>query len=219
MIKSVIFDMDGTVTNTMPLCIRAFREALAPLAGRDFSDAEITETFGPSEEGTIKQLLEPSQFDLGLSAYLKRYSALLEPCYGPFPGIENWIQQLQAQQIKTALVTGKGEWSTKLTLDHYGLHPCFSMVETGSIHGPVKPLKIQKILSAWELTPDEVIYVGDAPSDVTAAKEVGIRIISAAWGLNYPEEVDKISALNPECTFLTIEEAASWLAKDLHSAR
>jgi phosphoglycolate phosphatase/pyrophosphatase PpaX len=51
-IKAVIFDLDGTVANTLPLCIQAFRQSIEPLIKRSVSDAEIIGTFGPSEEGT-----------------------------------------------------------------------------------------------------------------------------------------------------------------------
>ncbi|MGQ1947507.1 HAD family hydrolase [Geofilum sp. OHC36d9] len=56
-IKAVIFDLDGTLGNTIPLCIEAFRKSIEPLIGKKLSDQEITSTFGPSEEGTIKVLV------------------------------------------------------------------------------------------------------------------------------------------------------------------
>jgi len=52
-----IFDLDGTIGNTLPLCVTAFREALESLAGRPLSDAAIMATFGPSEEGTVMALV------------------------------------------------------------------------------------------------------------------------------------------------------------------
>ena len=44
--KCLIFDLDGTLGNTLPLCIAAFKQAIEPLAGRSLSDAEIIATFG-----------------------------------------------------------------------------------------------------------------------------------------------------------------------------
>ena len=55
-IKALIFDLDGTIGDTLPLCIKAFRRSIEPLIGRSVSDAEIIATFGPSEEGTIMAL-------------------------------------------------------------------------------------------------------------------------------------------------------------------
>lgn len=53
MIKAIIFDLDGTIGDTVPLCIAAFKKSVEPLAGRVFSEEDIVSTFGPSEEGTI----------------------------------------------------------------------------------------------------------------------------------------------------------------------
>ena len=61
MLKAVLFDLDGTIGNTLPLCITAFRESIEPLAGRSLTDEEIVRTFGPSEEGTIAVLLPERQ--------------------------------------------------------------------------------------------------------------------------------------------------------------
>jgi len=72
-IKAVIFDLDGTLANTLPTCIKAFRAAVEPLISRSVSDAEIIATFGPSEEGTI-QALAPDFYDKGVSGYLKFYN-------------------------------------------------------------------------------------------------------------------------------------------------
>ena len=55
-IRGVLFDLDGTLGNTLPVCIGAFRRAVEPFAGREVSDAEIVATFGPSEEGTVHVL-------------------------------------------------------------------------------------------------------------------------------------------------------------------
>ena len=56
-IKGLIFDLDGTIGNTLPLCIQAFRQSIEPLAMKKLSDQDIIATFGPSEEGTIQTLI------------------------------------------------------------------------------------------------------------------------------------------------------------------
>ncbi|MEO6455514.1 MAG: HAD hydrolase-like protein [Ginsengibacter sp.] len=76
-IKAVIFDLDGTLANTLPLCIKAFRQSVEPLIMRSISDAEIIATFGPSEEGTI-MALAPGNYDKGIADYLHFYESLHE---------------------------------------------------------------------------------------------------------------------------------------------
>ena len=70
MFKGIIFDLDGTIANTLPLCIEAFRKSIEPLANRALSDEEIIATFGPSEEGTI-MALAPLHYDAGIKGCLK----------------------------------------------------------------------------------------------------------------------------------------------------
>lgn len=86
MLKAVLFDFDGTVGNTLPLCIAAFQKAITPLAGRSFSEREIVATFGPSEEGSIRALI-PQFYEQGVEGYLHYYRELHSMCPAPFPGI------------------------------------------------------------------------------------------------------------------------------------
>src|SRR5882757_1458419 len=106
-IKGVIFDLDGTLANTLPLCIRAFREAVSPLIQRPLTDEEIIATFGPSEEGTIRTLA-PDHYEQGVSDYLHFYKAHHGICPRPFAGIRELLKILQERGIHIGMVTGKG---------------------------------------------------------------------------------------------------------------
>ena len=80
----LLFDLDGTLGDTLPLCIAAFREAIEPLAGRKLSDKDIIDQFGPSEEGTIMALI-PQHYDEGMARYIEAYTRLHPMCPAPFP--------------------------------------------------------------------------------------------------------------------------------------
>lgn len=215
-IKGVIFDLDGTITHTLPLCIRAFREAIGPLSGRTLSDEEIVATFGPSEEGTIRALA-PERYEEGIAAYLEAYDRLVDPKYGPFPGITEWLQSLVQSGLPIALVTGKGPGSTAITLAKFDLERFFEHVATGSPDGPVKPSRIREVIEHWSLPPDEVLYVGDAPSDITAAHEVGVRVMSVLWSPESEVGADELRALRPDVLVETIADARKWLDERLTS--
>lgn len=99
MIKCVIFDMDGTLADTLPLCIESFRRSIEKLSGKILTDREIIETFGPSEEGVVKKLL-PGNYKEGLELYLQYYKELHGiMCPRPFDGIIPLLKWLKSQSI------------------------------------------------------------------------------------------------------------------------
>lgn len=209
-LNGIIFDLDGTLTDTLPLCINAFRESLESLAGRSFSDDEITSTFGPSEEGTINALI-PEHYEEGLRRYLAAYDRLITDGYGPFPGIVQWLERLKSSGMKLGLVTGKGPGSTKLTLSRFHLANFFDHVATGSPTGPVKKERICELLQLWRLAAREVAYIGDAPSDVIAAQAAGVWMIAATWSPASSFYRQQLESLAPDIVAGTIEEAAAWI--------
>ncbi|GAB3885032.1 HAD family hydrolase [Spirosoma agri] len=212
-IKGVLFDFDGTLADTLPLCIRAFRSSIEPRLGRSVSDAEIIATFGPSEEGTIKALI-PDAYEEGVAAYLSHYEQLHVDYPELLPGVQALLTDLNAKGVKLALVTGKGQFSAAMSLDFYQLTSCFSAFGYGDQAVNSKARNITRIVHDWQLPLDEVIYVGDAPSDITACREAGVFIASAAWAST--AEPDVLKAHHPDELFASIDSFRIWLFDRLH---
>lgn len=210
--KCIIFDLDGTIGNTLPLCIAAFKKAIEPLAGKVLSDKEIIDTFGPSEEGTIQALI-PDYYEQGIEDYLRHYRDLHAMCAAPFEGMREVLDYAKDQNIRLAMVTGKGERSTKITLDVFGIRSYFEAIETGSPQGPRKVQGIQSVLKQLGIAPADSIYVGDAPSDIKASKEAGVPIVSAAWAET--AETELLKMLQPDKLFTTIEEFRQYIQQTI----
>lgn len=209
-IKAVIFDLDGTLANTLPLCIQAFRQSVEPLLNRSVSDAEIIATFGPSEEGTIRALA-PEHYDKGLADYLHYYEAFHHLCPVPFDGIKEVLETLKSKGVHLSMVTGKGKYSTAISLKHFGLTHFFEVIETGSPNGPRKTEGIQAILNKVKnINGREVVYVGDAPSDILACRRAGVPVVAAAWAET--AEPEKLKELKPDEIFFTVEDFSAWLS-------
>jgi len=212
-IKAVIFDLDGTIADTLPLCINAFRIAIEPLAGRTLTDEDIIATFGPSEEGTIMALV-PEFYDKGLADYLVFYEALHNHCPAPFDGIIEMLEFLHSRGVRIAMVTGKGHSSTEISLNQFGIKHYFSQIETGSPLGPVKAACIEKVLNNWnDLDKNEVAYIGDAPSDIIASRKAGIPVIGAAWAET--TDAEKLKLLQPDQIFYSINDLDKWLQENI----
>ncbi|WP_303317203.1 HAD family hydrolase [Flavivirga abyssicola] len=208
-IKAVIFDLDGTIGDTVPLCILAFRKSIETLINRSVSDEEIIATFGPSEEGTI-MALAPNHYEQGVADYLRYYKMFHDICPNPFHGIKELLDSLKEKGVRIAMVTGKGKYSTEISLDKFELKNYFEIIETGHLEGGRKPEGIQTVLDSFnELSNHEVVYVGDAPSDITASKEVGVPVIAAAWSDTVKPE--RLAELKPDELFCSIDAFANWI--------
>ena len=208
-IKAVIFDLDGTLANTLPLCIQACRQSVEPLINRSVSDAEIIATFGPTEEGSI-MALAPDHFSKGMSDFLHYYEKLHYMCPDPFDGMKELLKNLKNKGVRIAMVTGKGKQTTKISLNQFDIAHFFEIIETGSPKGARKAEGIQIILDEFtDIKKDEVIYVGDFPSDILASRKVGIPVVAAAWAET--AEPEKLQELNPDELFYKIADFEEWL--------
>ncbi len=209
MIKAVIFDLDGTLGDTLPLCVAAFKRSIEPLIDRKVSAAEIIATFGPSEEGTILTFV-PNHYEKAVADYLINYEALHDMCPDAFEGILDLLVFLKSKSIRMAMVTGKGPGSTSISLKKFGLTEYFEIIETGKPSGPSKPEGIMNVIEKFApIKKSEIIYVGDAPSDVLACQKVDIPIIVAAWADT--AEIRKLNKLKPNKMFYTISDFKLWL--------
>jgi len=207
-IKTIIFDLDGTIANTLPLCIAAFKQSVEPLLNKTISDEEIIATFGPSEEGTIRRLI-PDNEEEGVKMYLKNYEQLHYTCPVPFDGIADLLEFLREQGVQLAMVTGKGIHSTGISLRQFKLDQYFEVLETGSPEGPNKVAGIKNILKKLNADITESIYVGDAPSDIKYCKEVGIPIAAAAWAET--TNANELIMLHPDWIFYSVYDFKTWL--------
>lgn len=207
-IKGVIFDFDGTLADTLPLCIRAFRSSIEPHLGRLVSDAEIMATFGPAEQGTIKALI-PHAYDEGVATYLTHYEQYHADYPDLFPGIQALLDELQTKQVQLALVTGKGETSAAVSLRFYQLTHYFSAFGYGDLSTNSKTGNINRIVAAWDLPPGSVLYVGDAPSDIVACRQAGVPIAAAAWAST--AEPVALAQLAPDALFESVDLFRHWL--------
>lgn len=154
--------------------------------------------------------LVPGHYEKGIVNYLNFYKDLHDMCPDPFPDIRDLLDLLKEKDIHIAMVTGKGKHSTDISLKKFGLTSYFEIIETGSPAGPRKADGIRQVLSGWpRLHKEEIIYVGDAPSDIKASREAGIAVAGAGWAPTADPEA--LLAQKPDWLFYTVKDFADWL--------
>ncbi len=210
MLKAVIFDFDGTIGDTLKLVIESIREAVSPFMDRELSDDEIADTFGPIEEGSILKFVDEKDYEEACKLLYDAYARLhKEITPKPFAGVVDLIKYLKSKNLIVILATGKGAKTCEISLKQYQMENLFDKVKTGSIKGGIKLQMMQEVIDEYKLSADEVIYIGDAPTDIDAARQVGVKIVSVLYGTRIEEEA--VKAKNPDAICYSIEDVKKYL--------
>lgn len=209
MLRAIIFDLDGTLGDTLPVCFAAFREVFRRRLGRTFTDAEITAMFGPNEEGIIG-LRVPDDPESAIEEFLAEYERAHDLCTAPFPGIEEALAALRRRGVMLGIITGKGPRSAEISIRRLGIAECFDAVRAGSPEGDRKPESIGKLLSEWGVAAEDAAYVGDTATDMRSAREAGVSAVAAAWAKT--ADSDALRAERPDALFESVQAFADWAA-------
>lgn len=212
MIKLVGFDLDGTIGDTIPLCLGAYQKAVGPYLQRDLTEEEIKRAFGLNEEG-MTRLIVGDDWEKALNDFNRAYEQMHFLCPRPFDGIAELIGDLKKNGLLVALITGKGEDTCAITLKQFGLQECFDRIETGSPDRNRKAEAMDELLEHYGLHPDEMVYIGDVVSDITACREAGVTCLSAAWASSALPFADQLEALNPGNVIHSVGELRDRLEK------
>ena len=206
-IEGVIWDIDGTLVDTIPMIVSALQVTIEDFTGTAHTDDEIVAMFGPTEEGVLRNAVGdawPRAMERFLDAYEGAHDAVPE-----FDGVRQVIEALHVRGVAMAVVTGKGERSAAITIDRLGLAHVFDEISSGSMEGQVKERGIRSIVERWGLAPWTVAYIGDHPADVRDARAAGVVAVTAAW--NPDADLALIEPLRPDVILHSTAELASWM--------
>jgi phosphoglycolate phosphatase len=208
MIKLVAFDLDGTTGETIPLCIKSFKDAVYSYSGKELSDEDIIQTFGLNVEGMMKKALGKG-WERALNDYYILYQKMHIMCPEPFEGIKELITKLKIRHVLATLVTGKGKRTCQITLQQFGMENCFDAIETGSPDKNIKTEALINLQNKYELSSDELVYVGDTVSDVISCKQAGVQCLSAAWAKS--SDLKQLQEYNEGYVFQTIQSLQEYI--------
>ena len=176
----MIFDVDGTLADTLPLCLAAYRHAFALHGHPDLGDDQITELFGPNDEGIIRGVVG-DEWEACFADFFSYYRTEHDALVRPLPGVRELLAELSRRRLRLTVLTGKAEATARHSLERLGLLDFFDDVVCGSATGAVKHEQLAKMLVASRIPGERVAYVGDQPIDVSAAHAAGVTAVGAAW--------------------------------------
>ena len=206
----VIFDIDGTLTQTNELIFDSFNHVAEKYLKKTFTPKEIIAMFGPPEEIAIERLVGKENVDKAMEDYISYYDRNFLRDAEIFEGMREIIESLKKKGLRLGIFTGKGRRSTLITLDKLGIAKYFDMVVTGTDVTNHKPSSegINKILENFKVEPDRVLMVGDAVSDIKAAHEAGVSIAAVVWD-SYAKE--KVMGMEVDYLFHSVDEFSRWM--------
>ncbi|MEN4042000.1 MAG: HAD family hydrolase [Anaerolineaceae bacterium] len=180
-LSAVLFDLDGTLADTMDVCVEAYQFTLQTYLDRWVPQEIIAAEFGRSEEGILQTFLPAVEQHERLNEYLHHYRRLHQRLDEPFPGIPALLEMLQQRGVRIAIVTGKGQHSAAISMAALGLAPYIERLEYGHAEYNNKSENIRRVLADWGIEPAVVAYAGDMISDMHHASQAGVLPLGAAW--------------------------------------
>ena len=180
-IKTVLFDLDGTLVDTNELINESFRHTFKEF-GYSFTDKEIRDFNGPPLRDTFMMLDETRADDM-IKVYREHNLAEHEAYIKVFPNVEKTVQELIKMDIKIGIVTAKMSPGVELGLEITGLKKYFNTIITiDDVENP-KPHPESVFLAMKKLNakPAATIMVGDNYHDIEAGQSAGTQTAGVAW--------------------------------------
>ena len=180
----VLFDLDGTLTDSAQGIVASFRHALAEI-GADVPDGDLVgRIVGPPMARTLASMGLGTQADAAMIAYRAHYTSSGWSMNSVFDGIEPLLIDLKARGVRLAVATSKAETTARRILEHFGLDGYFEVIAGASTDGSraEKADVVAHALRQLQPLPDRVLMVGDRRHDVEGAAAHGIDTVVVGWG-------------------------------------
>ncbi len=187
MITTVIFDMDGTVLNTLDDLAASVNHVLTRFGMPTHRTEDYRLYFGngiryalqcASPDGTDEETI-----DRMLPVFREHYNAHCLDRTGPYEGIPELMKRLREWGCKIAIVSNKIDSAVKELNDKF-FHDCVDVAigEREGIRRKPAPDTVLQALAELKSTKDEAVYVGDSEVDLQTAANAGLPCITVLWG-------------------------------------
>lgn len=199
--KAVIFDLDGTLLNTLEDLTDSTNYALEQCGFTQRNIDEIRQFVGNGVSKLIERAVPENtnnnDFQRCLELFKKHYQKNMFNQTKPYKGIIQMLQKIKLAGLKTAVVSNKFDLAVNKLCKKYFPHLidfCAGENEPKGIRKKPAPDTVIKVLKNFDITPYEAIYVGDSEVDIQTAINSGIDCISVLWGFKDREFLIKNGA-------------------------
>ena len=194
-----IFDMDGTILDTIEDLVQAVNFALSECGFEKRTTDEVTRFLGNGARRLIERSV-PTGTDKDLTdkvqeIYNEYYASNCGNLTKPYDGIPEVIAELRNKGIKTAVVSNKPDYGVQTLCEQF-FDGWFDYVSGAKDGIRVKPFPdmVEKVLDVLGTDRGKTVYVGDSEVDVETARNSGIRCISVDWGFRSRETLIEAGA-------------------------
>lgn len=192
----VLFDLDGTLTDSADGIVASFRHALAAV-GAEVPGGDLAgRIVGPPMHITLQGMGLGHLADDAIAAYRADYTTRGWSMNSLFDGIPQLLEDLRAAGVRLAVATSKAEPTARRILQHFGLAEHFDVIAGASVDGTrsSKSDVVAHALDQLQPLPERVVMVGDRAHDVEGAAEHGIDTVVVGWGYGAEDFTDPEAA-------------------------
>jgi len=191
----VLFDLDGTLANSIDLVVASYTHAFASVTGRAITREQAKRWIGETLAQTFARE-DPTHAAALQDAYRARFNNHMDQI-GGYPGLPQLLADLRAAGATLGVVTSKRHDAALGTMRQAGVEGLIELVgcmEDTAAHKP-DPEPLLAAAAKLGVDPNSCAYVGDAVYDVKASRAAGMASVIVTWGAGERQE---LSALKPD---------------------
>ncbi len=196
---TVIFDLDGTLLNTLEDIRDSVNHILAKYGYPQRTLEEIRRFVGNGSGVLLERALPEGRatpdFDGLLAEYVAWYEDHNMIRTAPYEGVRELLGALAASEHKLAVVSNKPDANTKaLVRKFFGAYVSVAIGERPGVSRKPSPDSVKAAMRELQSLPYETVYVGDSEVDLKTARAAGIPCLSVTWGFRTPEYLTELGA-------------------------
>jgi phosphoglycolate phosphatase len=202
--KAVLFDLDGTLVETAPEIADAVNDTLRHFHLPEVSQTQVDGWIGHGTREllilalahlkgqSLQTVREGEDLRQALPVFDGHYQNRCGTRSQLYPHVSETLIALRNKACRLAVVTNKEARYTQEVLRAHALQDHFDAVISGDTYPTKKPnpAAVQTLLSQWQLTPQDALFVGDSSIDAATARNAGMTIWLLSYGYNMGQPVE-----------------------------